>query len=667
MQIFRNMDQPEDQNIQNHPAYSGLSSEKRSAVDETYRNTFLSNQGRVGIKIAQGIAYATAKQMCESFMVEAKQWTNPTVDTVKAHKYGSPVSMNAAGEGNGTVRSYLHKPSGHEVKVKKDGSWMSHHYQGGTSRTVSGKNHEDLDKYLKSRPTNRLGESELDEGQSEDFQSTNDNLVGMTENDNINPEDDGAKGIQKKNWDKFCPECGKDHELDKPCPNIPDDHDKDSKDSDGSGDILKKNHAEKGFPDGKKVNESDSLISAAAGYITQRADAGYAKLTEGAEEHEKLKDHTKNPFHSTLMSHGFEHKSTEHQKNRFAPNNPKADSTVHVYTHPKHGKSHVIVSQEHDPSVGHGGRTSKGYSYIHRHEQSNGIMAPSHGDSKVQLHRDLSQDYGVPKGMEAPKLTASEKKYPHTAPKYKMNESSKMTEPSPALSDDAEFASGKWMDQIFGKKKKKVTEEESISEASKKKAPKPYDVGADVRAIARERVGQVPGKKVMMPKTKKAPKYKQNFDEQISEDYESGKYKVAKTHGGTVLTHKKTGKDVFMQGDDATTLHRELNRFKTNKVKPEMVDHHLSNYFTEAVKNKYPYHEEGHKMLVKHGYTKSGKQLKSKKSDGEFTGYNYTHKTNPTIEYSKGKSGLPYWSVEPHDGKDAGVGTHGLKKYLETN
>ena len=145
-------------------------------------------------------------------------------------------------------------------------------------------------------------------------------------------------------------------------------------------------------------------------------------IVEGDAEHENFKDHTKNPFHQILTQHGWQHQSTEHKKNPFAKDNPRADSTVHRYTHPKHGKSTVDVEQEHDTSIGHGGRKTKTSDFLHRHVQDNGIVAPSRGDSKPQLHQELSYHYGVPKGMQAPKLTASEKKYPHTAPHYKMNE-----------------------------------------------------------------------------------------------------------------------------------------------------------------------------------------------------------------------------------------------------
>jgi hypothetical protein len=151
-------------------------------------------------------------------------------------------------------------------------------------------------------------------------------------------------------------------------------------------------------------------------------DKHLKSLKEGVEEHEKLKDHKTNPYHKLLTQHGFVHQSTTHKQNPFAKNNPRYDTTEHFYTHPKHGKSSVKVEMEHDSTIGHGGQKNKGHSYLLRHEQDNGIMAPNRGNSKNQLHQDLSYNYGVPKGMEPPKLTASQRKYPHTAPKYKMNE-----------------------------------------------------------------------------------------------------------------------------------------------------------------------------------------------------------------------------------------------------
>lgn len=134
-------------------------------------------------------------------------------------------------------------------------------------------------------------------------------------------------------------------------------------------------------------------------------------LREGSEEHEKLKDHTKNPYHATLVGHGFVHQSTTHKQNPFSKH-PKNDYTEHHYTHPLHGKSHVTITQDHSGE-------KKNHHFVHRHEQSNGIMAPATGDNKEQLHRSLSREYGVPKGMKAPKVMSWEK---HDPPHYKMNE-----------------------------------------------------------------------------------------------------------------------------------------------------------------------------------------------------------------------------------------------------
>ena len=40
-----------------------------------------------------------------------------------------------------------------------------------------------------------------------------------------------------------------------------------------------------------------------------------------------------------------------------------------------------------------------------------------------------------------------------------------------------------------------------------------FDLGNEIRAIARERVGIIPRRRVMVPKTRKAPKYKETYVE----------------------------------------------------------------------------------------------------------------------------------------------------------
>lgn len=117
------------------------------------------------------------------------------------------------------------------------------------------------------------------------------------------------------------------------------------------------------------------------------------KMEEGVEHHEALADHTKNPYHKVLMSHGFVHHSTTHEPNRLAPS-PENDATVHRYVHPGHGKSHVIITQYHTNSGAYGKQGAYNAYWLHRHEQTNGIMAPSHGETKPQLDRSLSREYG---------------------------------------------------------------------------------------------------------------------------------------------------------------------------------------------------------------------------------------------------------------------------------
>ena len=100
-----------------------------------------------------------------------------------------------------------------------------------------------------------------------------------------------------------------------------------------------------------------------------------------------------NPFHKVLTKHGFQHVSTSDKKNYMG--NPAHGHYIdHVYKHPDHGKSHVVVS-EHHANKTHPG--DKPFDWIHRHEQKNGIMAPSSGDTKPQLDRNLTRHYGEPK------------------------------------------------------------------------------------------------------------------------------------------------------------------------------------------------------------------------------------------------------------------------------
>lgn len=90
-------------------------------------------------------------------------------------------------------------------------------------------------------------------------------------------------------------------------------------------------------------------------------------------------DHEKGKFHKTLLKHGFLHHSSTFSDN-ISP------VTTHHYIHPSHGRSHVDVMHFHK-----GGNES----WIHRHEQSNGIVAPyAHGETKPRLDKHLGEIYG---------------------------------------------------------------------------------------------------------------------------------------------------------------------------------------------------------------------------------------------------------------------------------
>jgi hypothetical protein len=96
-------------------------------------------------------------------------------------------------------------------------------------------------------------------------------------------------------------------------------------------------------------------------------------------------DASKQPFHKILLKHGFQLSKT----NRDVPNYLAPQSKAHwrdefIYTHPQHGKSHVAIWMYHN-----GDKT-----WLFRYEQSNGIMAPSTGNTAPQLDKALSREFG---------------------------------------------------------------------------------------------------------------------------------------------------------------------------------------------------------------------------------------------------------------------------------
>ena len=70
MQIFRTtLEQPESGDFRQLPGYENLSPESQKQVHETYNSVLRSRQS-LGIKLAQGTAYATAKALTEQILQE---------------------------------------------------------------------------------------------------------------------------------------------------------------------------------------------------------------------------------------------------------------------------------------------------------------------------------------------------------------------------------------------------------------------------------------------------------------------------------------------------------------------------------------------------------------------------------------------------------------------
>lgn len=121
-------------------------------------------------------------------------------------------------------------------------------------------------------------------------------------------------------------------------------------------------------------------------------------LQESAEQHEKFKDHTKNPFYKVIQKYGLKHVKTELTRNKFAPTSlgDKADITVHKYVGPNDDvtseKPEIRITVEQDHVRGQGGHVysdDKGYDWAGGYRQDNGIWAPAHGSTKPGLDKFL--------------------------------------------------------------------------------------------------------------------------------------------------------------------------------------------------------------------------------------------------------------------------------------
>lgn len=252
MQLFRDMSEPDSTDITQYPGYNKLSGDEQKKVAETYTNVYNNNQGKLGYRVAQGIAFETAKKMCESFVVEGSFDAAPGTIADEA--------------GDGVVDNKISKPGPTYEGQKRD--------------PISGMPTYDLEKTAMMKkiigsPVPKPSKKKtVKEGDAEDFQDRNDALVGMTESEDAvipadNPEEDGAAKMLRLNHDAMCMSCNAIHPLDVMCFNGREHSEKNSSKEVGAGAILKQNHSEKGMTG--MGEETDQLISAAASYLTNRA------------------------------------------------------------------------------------------------------------------------------------------------------------------------------------------------------------------------------------------------------------------------------------------------------------------------------------------------------------------------------------------------------------
>ena len=245
MQFFRNMQEPESTDITQYSGYTKLSGDQQKKVAETYTNVYNNNQGKLGFKVAQGIAYETAKKMCESYVEEAaspaasaraKAWKatekarksqsiehhlsaqKAHVEAAKLHDGAKAKEHRGQAGVHGSIAASYRKHEDGNPKFQREGqdpapglvadeagdgvvdskiSKPGPTYEGEKKCITCHKPSEsvvckDCEKTSKKRPVDRgqygkqgmydtFKEDEIQEGDAEDFQERNDALVGMTE------------------------------------------------------------------------------------------------------------------------------------------------------------------------------------------------------------------------------------------------------------------------------------------------------------------------------------------------------------------------------------------------------------------------------------------------------------------------------------------------------
>jgi hypothetical protein len=296
MNFFKNMNEPENFDISKYPAYASLPDDARKEVNECYENVYLNNQ-RMGVRIAQGIAYETAKQMIDEKhigfaklkgeLAHRKGVSNPgaLAAYIGDKKYGKKAMQKGAKNHHalGEDEESSSPDSMYETDIEfKDP-------QGDYAKNPKGATYEGEIKFDDPQGDySKNPKGATYEGQAQNFQDANDAMVGMTECEHCNGsgckhcmnEADDFGVTQQAHIPVAYPQSpGGDADvithaaaiMYNPA-NAFMNKQGDNQDS-GPKAIQKMNHRMKGMNDTASQNEQiDPVIAAAAGYIKHRQE-----------------------------------------------------------------------------------------------------------------------------------------------------------------------------------------------------------------------------------------------------------------------------------------------------------------------------------------------------------------------------------------------------------
>jgi hypothetical protein len=140
MNFFKNMDQPQSNDISQHPGYAALPEAARKEVNDTYESVYNNNQ-RMGVRIAQGMAFEAAKQMCEGFISTLEAYgMEKQADIPKAH----PITFQGASNTPKDPSASMHgsdaqgDPEDGNAKAAQKKNWVEKCPQCGATREGCG-------------------------------------------------------------------------------------------------------------------------------------------------------------------------------------------------------------------------------------------------------------------------------------------------------------------------------------------------------------------------------------------------------------------------------------------------------------------------------------------------------------------------------------------------